>query len=203
MKNTKFSLFILVITIVLTTNAVSQNSTSSGKTGEESKHTIPLFEAVLNCNIEKVKALIAAGADVNERGADNESALLLASDKDKCSVEIVDILLTAGANPNLKTTLSWTPLMWAVTSYRADIAKSLIAAGADVNTLNSNGRTALMLVVQQRDVEEIVKLLLASGTNIKIKDKQNKTVIDYAKSGKIKRLLKEAGAKQSAPRIIS
>jgi ankyrin repeat protein len=154
----------------------------------------PLFDAVMKCDLNKVKALVAAGADVNAKDGE-VTALALAIDKDKCSIEIVDALLAAGANPNMRITLGWTPLMWASSMYRPDIVKSLVAAGADVNAIQRTGKTALMLVVQQSDVTDIVKLLLASGANVSIKDAEGRTARDYARNGKIRKLLKEAGAK--------
>jgi uncharacterized protein len=129
------------------------------------------------------------------KGEGDETALLLAAGKDKCPIEVTDTLLAAGADPNMKTTLGWTPLMWAASSYRIDIVKSFIKAGANVNETNPYDKTALMLVVQQSGVEDIVKLLLASGTDVKMRDSYNKTALDYAVSGKIKKLLKEAAAK--------
>jgi len=48
------------------------------------------------------------------------------------------------------------------------------------NTRNSNGATALMMAVNNGNANA-VKSLLEHGANPKIKDKQHKAAIDYAK----------------------
>ena len=69
----------------------------------------------------------------------------------------------------------------------------LIEAGADVNTIPSNGQTALHLAAQQGNIELIV-LLLENGARIELKNMNNKTASDLAASkgyGDIAEILKE------------
>tara|TARA_R110002110_G_C13467497_1_gene719392 strand:- start:3848 stop:6112 length:2265 start_codon:yes stop_codon:yes gene_type:complete len=57
----------------------------------------------------------------------------------------------------------------------------LISKGADINAVNDNGETTLMLAIQNGpDSELIVKSLLNHGANINCQDMQNKTELMHA-----------------------
>lgn len=68
---------------------------------------------------------------------------------------------------------------------RADIrsVKQALAAGADVNTINDDGRTALMLAASEKKTE-IIKILLAANANVKAihgpGDAEGMTALHYA-----------------------
>ena len=56
--------------------------------------------------------------------------------------------------------------------------EDLLKAGADVNAVNNVGMTALMLLVQRADPDEI-KLLLKAGADARKKDSEGRTALDY------------------------
>ncbi len=87
----------------------------------------PLYGAIEAGDAEQVRALIAAGADVNY-DYNGETALDLAVQTG--DLEIVKILLDAGADPDL---LSGLALLHAIWADQPDIAEALLAAGADPN----------------------------------------------------------------------
>ncbi|CDS92348.1 MAG TPA: ankyrin repeat domain-containing protein [Sphingobacterium sp.] len=130
---------------------------------------------------------------VNEISTHGYSALALATHFNK--EEAVRILLTHKADPDIPTQNeeSLYPLQIALLNKNNAISKLLIEAGADVNTIPSNGQTALHLAAQQGNIELIV-LLLENGARIELKNMNNKTASDLAASkgyGDIAEILKE------------
>jgi ankyrin repeat protein len=130
---------------------------------------------------------------VNEISTHGYSALALATHFNK--EEAVRILLTHKADPNIPTQNeeSLYPLQIALLNKNNAISKLLIEAGADVNSIPSNGQTALHLAAQQGNIELIV-LLLENGARIELKNMNNKTASDLAASkgyGDIAEILKE------------
>ena len=81
-------------------------------------------------NINKIKRLIEAGADVNAKDVNGESPLYRAVDRD--SVILAKYLISAGANVNAKDIDGYSPLYYAVDGNNKAIAKLLIKAGVDV-----------------------------------------------------------------------
>jgi hypothetical protein len=56
--------------------------------------------------------------------------------------------------------------------------EDLLNAGAEVNAVNDDGMTALMLLVQHGDPDEI-ETLLKAGANARMKDSKGRTALDY------------------------
>ena len=76
----------------------------------------------------------------------------------------VQALLAAGADPNLaETNALWTPLMAAARYDQPEIARLLLAAGADLERLNRYGATALLLAASGTSTETIDRLLDAGA----------------------------------------
>ncbi len=79
--------------------------------------------------------------------------------------------------------------------------KALIADGANVNSRDKTGGTALLWVAPARDNPEMVKLLIASGADVNAADNRGETALMIAASQSnpgIMRALIEAGAKVNA-----
>lgn len=88
-----------------------------------------------------VRALAAAGADVNTRNDDAITALHLAARG--FTSDLVSTLLELGAEVDPRNRSGQTPLMFAAAQGHADMVKRLIAAGADLAARDSNGETPL------------------------------------------------------------
>jgi hypothetical protein len=56
--------------------------------------------------------------------------------------------------------------------------EDLLKAGAEVNAVNDDGMTALMLLVQHGDPDE-VDTLLKAGADARVKDSKGRTALDY------------------------
>jgi ankyrin repeat protein len=139
-----------------------------------------------------VKALIAAKANVNEKGDNFDTPLILASSygnifsTDKNSYpNIVKMLLRAKADPNVASIRNLTPLILATMAKNKEVVSALLAAGAKVNTKSDEGITACQYAIESGNLE-IVKTLKNAGADCK------KTIPDIL----AKRLTKAEATKQ-------
>src|SRR5436190_1614266 len=124
-------------------------------------------------NKETIKQLLDAGADVNARSNDDDTALMLAADKGKGHAEIVKLLLDAGADVNAKNNWGDTALTLAVRNdCRLDLIKVLFDAGADINEKNDAENTALALASFNGHVE-VIKLLLNVDVAVDVNARNN------------------------------
>jgi ankyrin repeat protein len=156
----------------------------------------PLVYAARANSIDSVKALLDAGADVNQTTAYGWSPLLVATQNR--FYKLGEYLLEHGANVNLANKGGWTPLYLATDNRNIesgdypvrkpdmdhlDYIKLLLDKGADVNArmkdstetrtvftnqwLDENGATAFLRASQSGDLV-LMKLLLAHGADPKI-----------------------------------
>ena len=156
----------------------------------------PLVYAVRANDLDSVKAVLAAGADVNQTTGYGWSPLLVATQNRYYLLG--KYLLEHGANPNLGNKGDWVPLYLATDNRNIesgdypvrkgdmdhlDFIKLLIDKGANVNArvkdstetrtvftnqwLDENGATAFLRASQSGDIE-LMKLLLSKGADPKI-----------------------------------
>jgi uncharacterized protein len=94
--------------------------------------------------------------------------------------ELVQLLLENGASTVINTAVmechrdcgKVTPLM---SSTVIPITKLLLAAGADVHAVTSNGDTCLHIAAKHRYPASLLCLMLQAGANISAKNKQGRT----------------------------
>ena len=97
-------------------------------------------------DINAVKALIAAGADVNHQEDDMRGYTPLRLAVGGNNPEMVKLLLSKGADINHKDkSTGYTHLMMALNSSQIEMAKLLVSEGADINLKSNGGVTALIL----------------------------------------------------------
>jgi ankyrin repeat protein len=168
----------------------------------------PLVYAARADDLDSVKALLAAGADINQTTLYGWSPLLVATQNRY--YKLGAYLLDHGANVNLANKGGWTPLYLATDNRnieggdypvrKPDIdhleyIKLLLDHGADVNArmkdstetrtvftnqwLDENGATAFLRASQSGDVE-LMKLLLARGADPKIDTVLHVTALQVA-----------------------
>ena len=116
----------------------------------------PIIKAALDGDLDKLRSLIDAGADVNAEDNEGTTPLMLAAYEGY--EEVVKILIEAGADVvNARdSTYGKTPLMWAAAGGHESAVKILIEAGADVKAEDNDGDTPLM-VAAERSHEDVVK----------------------------------------------
>ncbi|MBT9313602.1 ankyrin repeat domain-containing protein [Leptothoe kymatousa] len=90
----------------------------------------------------------------------------------------VEQLLQNQSDPNVVYRTN-TALTYAARDGYLDIARLLVAHGADVNWIDGEGVTPLILA-SFKDHQEIVQLLLDHGADITVQDQWHRTALDYA-----------------------
>lgn len=137
----------------------------------------PLMLAIKYGHDDLAKVLIAAGADVNAKDSDGNTALIRATQEERYyfhyrsdeeyatkSLSIINALIAAKSDVNAKNNYSNTALMEAAENGDINIVKSLIDAGADVNIKDSDGKIALNIATE-RGYNNIASMLLEAGTD--------------------------------------
>ncbi|WP_029005729.1 ankyrin repeat domain-containing protein [Azorhizobium doebereinerae] len=105
--------------------------------------TTPLMTAAHVGDVEAVCQLLAAGADMNARNADGNTALWLA-----CvgrHLEVIDLLVAAGTDIDNQNDNGATALMYAASAGLAGVVARLLARGADMRAQTLDGFSALDL----------------------------------------------------------
>jgi uncharacterized protein len=88
-------------------------------------------------------------------------------------------------------------LFQAAENTETDTIRKLIEEGIDINSQDSQGRTATMIATYNNDVE-IAKILIDAGADVNNPDHNNVTPIQYAREKgfkEIKHILLKTGAK--------
>ena len=135
------------------------------------------------CNSETLQAIIDHGADVNATNKDGKTALLIACLEG--NKYVIDILLNAGANPRSADTTGYTCLHYAVLVrqyvFPKETLKTFIDHGADVNAINKDGKTALLIACMKRN-EHAINVFLNADANPSTADTTGDTCLHYAVS---------------------
>lgn len=160
----------------------------------DSKDNQPLFHAVFATNIEDstalqiIELLKQAGADINRTIYPKRTrSPLIVQAVEKNHTAAIRRLITAGADVNVASPISLNKgdaalhLAFHGTSSRdgLELAKQLVAAGADVHMPGRSGNTALMAAAERGNFMA-VKFLLEKGANINAANDYGETVIMYA-----------------------
>jgi ankyrin repeat protein len=141
---------------------IGAKGTDVNATGADGSTAI--MYAAANNDLELVRALIKAGANVRLETQLGTSAITEASIIG--SAPIIDALLKAGADPNFKTPNGETPIMAAARSGKVDAAKLLLAAGADINAKENWGGQSAIMWAAALSQADMVKFLASKGANL-------------------------------------
>jgi ankyrin repeat protein len=146
-----------------------------------------LINAAQEGDLNKIKLLIADGADVNAESRDQWMPVMIAAVG--CNVEMVKTLFGQRATPNASDGQGWTALMIATIEGHVEVVRALLEHGAQTNIRNNEGWTALRFAVSM-DETEILHLLLNAGADANIADHAGKTALIQAASENIEESLK-------------
>jgi ankyrin repeat protein len=140
--------------------------------------TTALHWAVQQDRGEIVKALIAAGANVNAKNRYGTTPLVLAATTG--NVAITGELIKAGADVRVNVPETGSVLTAAARSGNPEVIKQLLAAGADVNFAERRtGQTPLMWAAAEGHAEA-VKVLIAAGAKVGTEAHDKKTALFFA-----------------------
>jgi len=136
-----------------------------------------LTNAIINGYLSIAEYLIAKGAKLDiKTGNENNTALIIASTRDKSFTEIALQLINRGAKLNIKNKEGNAPLSFAVRNNNFTLVEYLVEKGADINTVNDQGTTALMVASYNNDIE-LVEYLVEKGAKLDIKNKYGHTAL--------------------------
>ena len=149
-----------------------------GKTGEELKTAEPVAEAATSepptvkapdisihkaartGNIEAVKQHLAAGADVDVKGAFGTPlhyAMMYRPRDVDALLEVVELLIAAGTDVNVKNRGGQVPLHQAAMRGYKEIVELLLAKGADVNAKGWDGRTPVDYAIRKEEIADLLR----------------------------------------------
>ena len=108
----------------------------------------PLHQWALLACVEAVQLLLDHEADVSITDNYGRSALKHAAGalnwaETSKAEQVVKLIIQAGADVNVKSTLGYTPLMWAARAGNLEITQLLIELGANVHDTDNDGNNAL------------------------------------------------------------
>jgi len=118
----------------------------------------PLGFAVFFGQPEVVKALLAAGAEVNAASRESMKVTPLASAAAAKQTDIARLLIQHGANLNARAASGHIPLHEASANGNVELVKLLIENGSDVNAKTDDGKTPLDFAIEYKRAE-VVELL--------------------------------------------
>jgi ankyrin repeat protein len=129
-------------------------------------------------DLSRVRALLAAKADVNATDPDGTTALFLAAQNGH--LEVVRALLAAGADVNAAKPDGATALFIASAYGHLEVVQALLAAKPNLNAKRAgDGGTALFIAAQEGRLE-VVKALLAAKADVNAKGNYGATPLTQA-----------------------
>jgi len=125
-----------------------------------------IFDAIDSGNFAGLSSLLSKGGDANARLQDGTTALMRATVAGDAAMVRLLLDYKAGAktaNSNQSTALHWA-------AHDLEKVRLLVAAGADVNALTKQGRSALVIAAEHKGSAPILSLLIENGVNPKGED---------------------------------
>jgi len=161
----------------------------------------PLHHAVINQNQSMIELLLSHQADINAKDKFGNTPLYFvfqqvnqdlrysiehftgdnAIESQRQQLSRVEFLVNEGAIVNVTNIDGYSPLHFAAKERNKYLVKYLLKKGLEVdNESLLDGKTPLMLAVEESDNLPVIKLLIGNGADINAKDKKGRTVSKIA-----------------------
>jgi len=152
---------------------------------QDSNSRTPLLVAAYRKHYEAARALIRLGADPKARDLQRFDILAIAAVNN--DMELLKLGLEGGADPRqVAGNYDGTALITAAHLGHGEIVKSLIAAKAPLDHVNTMGWTALLMCVVlgngSKEHIAIVEALVKAGADVDIKDRSGNTALTHARA---------------------
>lgn len=181
--------------------------------GPECASAPPSFHTSDFWDVDQVKALIRAGADINEKDKYGFTPLMKAVDFSTTqtgtqaknaylqNLSVVKYLISQKSKLDETNSYGDTALIIACAKNRnAEVIKSLVSAGADVNIANDSGITPLIAACMSDNGYDVVQFLIKSKASVQTKSAEIKRYTSQYKPEMT--VLMHAAASSSDIRII-
>lgn len=131
-------------------------------------------------DLERVRAEIDGGKDVNSKDIAGQTALMYASEQGR--LEVVKYLVENGADVNVQSGVHGrgTALIYASIANRIAVMEYLLDHKADINATTHFEETALHWAAAKGQLKA-VNLLIMKNADTELKNKAGKTALDLAK----------------------
>jgi len=174
-------------------NRMIKRLLEAGAKDEKGEYTskTDLMCAIQEKNLDKVKELIANGADVNAKDKSGNPVWTYAIRTE--NKEIMQALIDANVDLEAQNKDGKTALMAAIFNSHNDMAKFLIEKGADVNARSTHKSTKDMTPLFFAKDKEIVEALIKAGADVNAKDAEGETAV-WGKSADCLEIMRKAGA---------
>jgi cytohesin len=164
-----------------------------------------IFYSVWNEDVELAKLLLAHGAKLDVKGGDGWT--VFRHSVSQGSQELVEYFLSRGATApqfhlsaclgdldrvkslvkkgidvDAKDETGWTPLYWAASMGREEVAEFLIGNGADIDVRTNDDRTPLHQAARS-GAAKLVELLVSKGADSNTRDEDDSTPLHWAATG--------------------
>ena len=140
----------------------------------------PLHSAAM-WNIDRAAAetLLQHGADLELRNKNGATPMHLAT---LWNIPVLELFLGSGGNVETRDNEDNTLLHWAASNPVVNMTKILVDHGADLKSQNGLGRTPLQRALAINSNPSIALLLIESGADIHVRDREERTTYELLKS---------------------
>lgn len=141
----------------------------------------PIVTACKEGSLEITQWLVQAGADLHMTNLVGHSALIASISSREPQSEAFEYLIGLGTDPLQVDRRGCNSLHYAARAKKITLIKRLLEYRININTVDANGWSPLhWAVASTEDSTEVVRLLLQSGCDNSIRDKQGRMALDLA-----------------------